>query len=645
MTSPKNRQKSPSEMNIEHHRQEGNWARCLELAQQCTGTEQAKLQTFLVGEAKLELFMEEVSKKFPYDCSIKDIDRSDLEEAKVQLKKCLDGQTDSVLVMDANLLLAKAYFISGSFQEALSYIRQTCIDSIDNVDKTLPLRVMKLIAESFAIKAMSMEKIMPNRRKTICLANSYDLLDFAGNTTKKTPVVNGRLSSSNVAKLNSFSNESQQHDYETYKAIVELLNRAANCAILFAQKKASPYPPLGYVLDSSLLRTHHVHLNQGFGRPYIQEAVDYCRKIMNYCETSSTLHIRQYLSKELAELLLKSVCRGQWKKPELFHSKSSSSPACYIGSSLFMPTEYEEEVLLLLMISEALTSRNVLLDRNADYDESRKQSLNNVLLVQDLFTIALIPLRCYYLDFYERALKYSYEVKHTWYQFALTLMESKKNPLRSMLSLKEVSRIDPVDPVPNLIAAKLCMLELHDYPEALRLITDSLQRYQTYEKNKIGSGNNAKYRDYSHLVSSSVLINNYEVYAQHNLLYQIHLMMGVAHALIFETDSKMDKELRTKHLNESINHLNKAIEYDKFGNNHLPYFHIALHMAYQRALKEALKYVRVSLMLNNGHLPSIQLLILLLAGLKKYDEAHELCLSTLKEYPSHLMLLYIKVRL
>ena len=631
MTSPKNRSQQKSDMDIEKHREEGNWQRCLELAQQ-NGSDHVQLQDFLTGEAMLEMFLEETSKK----CDLlkaklyndDDVDSSRLEDAKRFLNSCLNGKSDSPLMMDANLLLAKAYYVSGQYQDALNYIRHSGIDSIINIDKSLPLRVIKLIAESFSVKGMSMERISA-RKKLRFIDQAGEFSDVFRKKRDDT-------------KVSGFDDE----DHESYKTQIDCLTRASHLAMRYVhniEKQKGSYfsVNLGYIIDSALMKTHHIYIRNG----HLTDAIDYCRRMLNYCETASTLHIRQILSKELAEILLKGQCRAVWRKPELNASKQSPT---YIGNSLFVPNEYEEEVVLLLMLSEVLASLNVLLERSPDYYQTRIQSLNKVLLIQDLFTISLIPLQCYYIDIYERAVKFSYEVKHVWYQFALTLMESKKSPLRSYLLLKEVSRMDPSDPLPNLFAAKLCMLELNKFEEAVVLVQESLDRFnRLMEKKKKLSTASTDECVVNGIIfghDDSPLINNIdEIYGEENLLHQIHLILGIANSLVYESDTEASKKFRQNYLNKSIYHLNESIKHDQNGNNYLPYYHIALHMAHQRVLNESIKYVRVSLLLNPSHLPSIQLLILCLTGLKQYNEAYQLCVSALNEYSSQLILLYIKV--
>ena len=152
-STPKNRARVESE--IERHREEGNWDRCLDLAQQL-GNDQPELINFLIGEAKLEKFLESNKQSTVGSSSFL------VEEAQEHLKQCLKGSNSSPLAMDANLLLAKSYYVIGNFEASLKHIELSGIDNINKIDATLPLRVMKLVAESLAVKGMSLEQIETN---------------------------------------------------------------------------------------------------------------------------------------------------------------------------------------------------------------------------------------------------------------------------------------------------------------------------------------------------------------------------------------------------------------------------------------------------------------------------------------------------
>jgi tetratricopeptide (TPR) repeat protein len=552
MASPKSKAR---ESEIERNREEGNWKRCLDLAQSMVN-ESPQLVHFLTGEAKLELYLENCSKDIDKNGS----DGNLLEEALNHLKTCLENSSSSPLAMDANLLLAKCYYIRGDYEKALKHIELSGIDTISSVEKALPLRVIKLVAESFAVKGMALE---------------------------------------------------HKNNDTNYESRISCLAKATELGIKYLQnieKQKGPYiaVPLGNILEMAAQRAPILYIQNGNN---VREALNQYRSTLNACETPSTLTTRQILSKQLAELLIRGVSRSSWTKCDLNTASSSFKPLKpqrYIGQSLFVPREREEEIVLLLLISEMLAARNVVLDRSPEFNESRTQSINNVMAIYDLLTITLTPLKCYYLDVFERAMKFSFEVKHIWFQFALTLMESKKSPQRCLLILKEVSRIDRSDPLPNLIAAKICILELNQYKEALELAKESLKR-----------------------CNDKTLSN------------KINLIIGVANALIYETETETCKKFYTENLNDSIKYLKEAS--NSCFNDHLPYFHLALHMANQRALTDAIKYVKISLLLNSQHLPSIQLLILCLSALKQYEEALTLCETALDEYPTHLILLYIKV--
>ena len=148
--TPKGKARVESE--IERNREEGNWNRCLELSQQLS-SDQTQLVQFLMGEAKLEKFLE----------SGKDSNTSVLlMDAKRHLNTCLNSAGASPLAMDTNLLLSKAHYVAAEYALALRCIDISGIEPVTRMEKTLPLRVMKLVAESFAVKGMSLEKEYPD---------------------------------------------------------------------------------------------------------------------------------------------------------------------------------------------------------------------------------------------------------------------------------------------------------------------------------------------------------------------------------------------------------------------------------------------------------------------------------------------------
>ncbi|RWS01321.1 tetratricopeptide repeat protein 5-like protein [Dinothrombium tinctorium] len=547
-STPKSKARLESE--IERNREEGHWKRCLELAQQLPVESNSQLVQFLLGETKLELFLE--SDKQSSSSSL-------LKEAKKHLISCVSGSNTSPLFMDANLLLAKSYYISGDYEEALKCIEISGIDTVTQVEKPLPLRVMKLVAESFAVRGMSLDK-----------------------------------------------GDEQNHEF-----IITCLTKASDLTIRYLQnieKQHGPYTVVnvGPILEVAIQRAAIELIESG----KVDKAVIQYRNLMNACETQSTLNTRQIISRQLAEIIMRGVSKSVWTPFDTSITTSSGpwKPLRYFGQSLFVPKTREEEVILLLIISEMLASRNVVLDRGPEFHESRIQSLDNVMAVYDLMTIFYTPLKNYVYDMFERAMKFSFEVKHIWFQFAMTLMESKKCPARAVKLFEEVARIDPHDPLPCLLASKICILELDQPEEALRLAEKAFER------------------------------NNNEA-----LLSKIHVIIGMASALVVEEATETVKKLKSDYAEKAIENFKLAIKVNP--SDHLPYFHLALTLARQRSINEAIENAQTALLLNPEHIPTIQLLILCLSSLKQYDEALKLCEAALEEFPDQLLLLYIKAHL
>ena len=100
----------------------------------------------------------------------------------------------------------------------------------------------------------------------------------------------------------------------------------------------------------------------------------------------------------------------------------------YTGSSLFLPRDVNEEVFLLLLLSEAMAVRDAVLSQSPEFRELRKASMRNATVVYDLLIVCCIQhgqtaMLCESL---ERALKFSFEDAHIWSQFSYSLIAAGK---------------------------------------------------------------------------------------------------------------------------------------------------------------------------------------------------------------------------
>lgn len=594
--TPKRRVQVASD--IEKNRQEGNWTRCLELTSQLS-SDQKQLFQFLTGEAKLEKFLQNcedlpvptgphkdplslhmihIQSKGPHEPEFID-DESEtnretlLAEAKDHLEQCLSSCANSPLSIDTNLLLAKVYYVSGQYSRALQHIEDSGIEKVTQVEKSLPLRVMKLVAESFAVKGMCLEK-------------------------------------------------ESSHDTDNQDSVkTTCLTKSTELAIRYLQnleKMTGPYQiiQLGNILDTAIQKAPMLFVQSG----QIMSAVNAYRSFMNAQEIASTLNLRQFMSRQFAETLIRGVSKSAWPPFDLSLTSFTGpwKPNRYIGQSLFAPKEREEEIILLLLISESLAARNVVLERSPEFAESRAASLSAVTAIYDLLTITLTPVKYFYHDPFERAMKFCYKVKHVWFQFALTLIKSKEAPERAVKLLIEAAEMDSSDPIPLMFAARQCIEELEDPPTGLQ---HAMGAFDRVERSTAEKGD--KTLD--------------------SVKSRAALLVGIAHSVLFESAHDGLSKQNSHHLDSAVKYLKIAMKCNP--TDHLPLMHMSLLMASQRLIKQAFQYAQAALTLNPIHLPTIKLVILLLSSLKQYNDALEVVEAALQEYPDHLILLYIKCHL
>ncbi|VDN38703.1 unnamed protein product [Dibothriocephalus latus] len=113
-------------------------------------------------------------------------------------------------------------------------------------------------------------------------------------------------------------------------------------------------------------------------------------------------------------------------------------------------------------------SQEVILNRSAELSKERQRTVNEAIAVYDLLAIALVRKGCFAFlsKTLERALKFAYCEFQIWYQFALSLISSRKY-YRAYLILRECQRIDPSKPSVYLLASSLCLGHLHLIEEGM----------------------------------------------------------------------------------------------------------------------------------------------------------------------------------
>ncbi|GIY07672.1 tetratricopeptide repeat protein 7B [Caerostris extrusa] len=448
MTS-KPKASSRLEYEISRSRDESNWKKVADLAEQLNqrSTGFDILVNFLIGECKLEQFLEENP---PIESNIPKA-KTGLTEAKRYLQTCISEQGAKLNVMrDAHLLLAKLLYSQGLYDDSLSHLNKGGLDSL--TEKQLSNRIMKVVAESFAIKGLCLEK-MP-----LSTTSKFKTAE------REEQVLQSLVRAGDLALR--YLQEMERTQGNTGGTVPQLMSGVN------PPTSGSPLPPsteyrIGPILETALQRAPILYIKNNNLSCAIEQ---------------------QTMARQLAEVLLRGVSEKNYInygfKKEKKNPESPWKPKKYMGPNLFVPKDENEEILLLLFISEAMAVRNAVLDLSPEFQEARMHSYSNVTAVYDLLAISLCRRSQFNLlvESFERAMKFSFDKQHVWMQFALSLISSGKFA-RAYLVLQEVSRLDSNNSLPCLLAARICYDNL-DLPErGLKMAEKALEREISHPQN------------------------------------------------------------------------------------------------------------------------------------------------------------------
>ncbi|XP_049781839.1 tetratricopeptide repeat protein 7B-like isoform X2 [Schistocerca cancellata] len=575
------------EADIVKGREEGNWKKLIELAEHLKSRSPSSecLAHFLIGEGKLESYLE----TFPPVEQNNNKARSGLSEAKRYLLSTVgeQGKQAGFLLLDVFLLLGKTHYAMGHYEEALDYYNQAELQSL--TEKHLPSRSLRIVAESYAIKGMCLEKVPPLSSSKYKQAEwdeqRIQCFELAGDLT-----------------LRYLQEQDKQQQHSSTPGS-------------YSPQPPNPAKHIGPILETALQRAPILYMQTG----KLQSAVSRYRVMLSAIETAATQSLRLTLTRRLAEVLLRGVTGKVYVNPErdsnIFPKKNKGvaespwKPRRYIGQHLFVPRTENEEIILLLLISEAMAVRDAVLSQSPEFRDARIHAYKNATAVYDLLTITLV--RWGYIDLvyesFERAMKFSFEEPHVWMQKALCLMSMGQYP-RALKVLKEVIRLLPTKVLPCLLAARICFEHTNQFAEGLQWSCQALSR---------------------------------ETSSPQNLASRCHLYIGIGYSLqAANTTLKHEKQ---QLIQSALDSFHRAQQTDP--NDHLAEYYLGLQYAYNGQLTEAVAHVKLALNLNAEHVPSLQLLVLLLSAHKQTAEALQLLDAVIQEYPDNMNLHYTKAQL
>lgn len=389
---------------------------------------------------------------------------------------------------------------------------------------------------------------------------------------------------------------------------------------------------MGAILEMALQRAPIVLIKAG----KLREAVERYRIMLNAIETRATQSLRLTLSRQLAEVLLRGVSGTIYAPP--FSSKSAADklqgkrywkPRKYTGRSLFTPRTEQEEVILLLLIAEALAVRDTVLSQSPEFKLARQHAMGNVTAVYDLLALATVRWGLVQLlnESFEKALKFSFGEQHVWRQYSLSLMAAEKHA-HALRVLQESMKLTPSDPLPCLLASRLCYESLETVKQGLDYAQQALRR----------EVKGCFIFFYFQPVCLCLIFDSFHAGLRPS---RSQLFVGIGHQqLAIQATLKSKRDAYNKLALES---LERAVQQD--GNDHLAEYYLSLQYALINQLGDALSHIRFALALRMEHAPCLHLFALLLTASRRPREALGVIEDALHEFPDNLQLLHVKAHL
>ncbi|XP_017770735.1 PREDICTED: tetratricopeptide repeat protein 7B [Nicrophorus vespilloides] len=567
------------ETEIEKNREEANWAKVIDLATSLKdkSPDCEFLADFLVGEGRLESYLEEWP---PIESNIHKAKLGLMDARKYLNAAANDMGKKAGVALDAYLLLGKLYYACGNYNEGLKSFKLAELHTLS--EKKLPLRSLKIVAESYAIKGLCLQK------------------DSSGVTSKY---------------------KKAEKEEEMYKCF-EL---ASDLTLLYMQEldkqqsatftntgTHSPQPPavnknLSPVLEQALQQAPVMLIQQN----KFVETLDRYRASLSAVECQTTNVVRLKLMCQFAEFLLQGSVAENYKSPlnSPPHPNSFWKPKHYNGINQFIPKVDCEETILVLLVAEAMAVRNAVLSQSPEFKEARLSAYQDAASVYDLLTLATVRWGQVSLlqESLERAMKFSFEEPHLWRQHALSLISMGRYE-HALVVLKEVIKLEQNSSVNCLLAAKICYEHLNRPFDGTEFSLQAKTKELAYSSGLLG---------------------------------RCHLYVGIGYHL--QARAAMLKQPKEEYNEKALTNFQTSVELEP--NDHLCKYYLGLQLALTGHIPEALATVSEALALQPENSSTLHLLTLLLSANRKHEEALEVVEAAIEEYPDSLNLMYVRAHL
>ncbi|TMS04928.1 hypothetical protein E3U43_010085 [Larimichthys crocea] len=585
------------EAELERYRAECQWDKIPAIIDQMQAAkfhEDDDYGTLLIAEALLEECLQENMDLLRSSTPLMDKTQPRLSRAKGHLNTILSrGRLTPRYLNEALLLMAKVHYVQGRYRDAQGMCARVGLEELTRDEQ--PTYHLRLLAEAFVIKGLSLD------HQTVSAVSRL------------------RLSEREEESLSCFlraCDAALSYLQELDKVVTTPHTKTA---------KASLLPPvdidLGYFVQAALQSAYLCLLQRG----HLAQGAHQLRRVLRVVESRGSQSFRKSAARKLAEVLLSSVSEDSYWPPlgppptAWLHREGAAAskdaiyptvkpPQRYSTDCCFCPQDVVEEAVLLLLVTESMASGDAVISRLPEQAEAREASLQDATSVYDLLTIGMARRGQYDMlsECLERAMKFSFNEFHLWHQLGLSLMAAGKG-VGAVSVFKECAKMRPEDPSLPLLAAKVCIGQLHWYEEA-----------EALSQSVVSMGEEAG-----------------------EFLPRAYLALGLCCSLqASEATLKADRNEFNK---KALQALSKAHSLDPQDTQIAMY--LALQLALVRQVSAAIEPLQAALSLQGDDLHSLHLLTLLLSAQKHHRHALDTLGLALSQHPSNFNLLFTKVKL
>ncbi|XP_037126937.1 tetratricopeptide repeat protein 7A isoform X1 [Syngnathus acus] len=586
------------EAELDRYRAECQWDRIppvVEHMQAARMHEDDDYGTLLLAEALLEESLQENTDLLRSSIPLMDKMQPRLCRAKSYLNILLSrGRLTPRYLNEALLLMAKVHYVQGSHRDARGMCARVGLEELTQDDQ--PIYHLRLLAEAFVIKGLSLD----------------------------------HQALSSVSRIRLLEREEES---------LSCYLKACDAALSYLQELdktvTTPHPKtakvtlcsptvdldLSFFLQAALQSAYLCLLQRG----HLAQGAHQLRRVIRVVESRGSQSFRKTAARKLAEVLLSSVSEDSYWPPLgpppsawLRREGAATSkdalyptikpPQRYSTDSCFCPQDVVEEAVLLLLITESMASGDAVISRLPDQVEARQATLQDSVSVYDLLTVGMVRRGQYTMlsECLERAMKFSFNEFHLWRQLGLSLMASGK-AVGAVSVFKECARMRPDDPLLPLLAAKVCIGQLHWLSEA-----------EVLSQSVVSMGEGAG-----------------------ESLPRAYLALGLSYSL--QASDASLKEDRNEYNKKALGILRKAHSLDP-QDAHIAMC-LALQLALVRQVSAAMETLQGALSLQGDDLHSLHLLSLLLSAQKHHRYALDTLALALSQHPDNFNLLFTKAKL